>query len=87
MMRYAISFRLIAAQIPAVNRQRMTNAPNALSNAFALNLDLRFMPLSFPYFECGISATVHLMSRRLTDAAFRIHQFASAAPTRMLCIF
>jgi hypothetical protein len=86
MMRYAISFRLNAAQIPAVNRQRMTNAPNALSNGFRLRLDLRFMPLPFPDFECGISATVHRMSRKLTDAAFRKPDFASTAPTRMLCI-
>jgi hypothetical protein len=47
-MDYAINFRLNAAQIPAVNRQRMTNAPNALSNALRLKLDLRFMPFSFP---------------------------------------
>jgi hypothetical protein len=64
----------------------MINAPNALSNGFRLKLDLRFMPLPFPDFECGISATAHLMSRKLTDAAFRILHFASAAPTRMLSI-
>jgi len=52
MIDYAINFRLNAAQIPAVNRQRITNAPKALSNALRLKLDLRFMALPFADFEC-----------------------------------